>query len=120
MPEIILRLAEVADGGAIARIQLAAWRAIYGHLNPAMVDALDLDRTADNWARAAVDPTHRAVPADAADRVAMTRRPAGRDMTPSRLGVELQQADQRTAQVFDVVAAHDGRPVLLDSLAGGA
>ena len=53
------RPAEVADGGVIARVQLAAWRATYGQLNPAMVDGLDLDRTTDNWARAAVDPTRR-------------------------------------------------------------
>ena len=59
MPEIVLRHAEVDDGGAVARVQLAAWRATYGHLNPAMVDGLDLERTAGNWARAAADPTHR-------------------------------------------------------------
>jgi GNAT superfamily N-acetyltransferase len=59
VPEITLRPAEIADGGVIARVQLAAWRATYGQLNPAMVDGLDLDRTRDNWARAAVDPTHR-------------------------------------------------------------
>lgn len=59
MPEIVLRRAEAADGGAIARIQLAAWRATYGHLNPAMVDGFDLERTTHNWARAALDPTHR-------------------------------------------------------------
>jgi ribosomal protein S18 acetylase RimI-like enzyme len=59
VPEITLRRAEPADGGAIARIQLAAWRATYGRLNPAMVDGLDLERTADNWARAAVDPARR-------------------------------------------------------------
>jgi hypothetical protein len=44
VPEILLRAAEAADGGAIASIQLAAWRATYGHLNPAMVDGLDLAR----------------------------------------------------------------------------
>jgi ribosomal protein S18 acetylase RimI-like enzyme len=59
VPEVILRPAEAADGGVIARIQLAAWRATYGHLNPAMVDGLDLERTTENWARAAVDATHR-------------------------------------------------------------
>jgi ribosomal protein S18 acetylase RimI-like enzyme len=59
VPEIILRHAEPADGGVIARVQLAAWRATYGHLNPAMVDGLDLERTTENWARAAIDPTHR-------------------------------------------------------------
>lgn len=55
----MLRPAEAADGGVIARIQLAAWRATYGHLNPAMVDDLDLERTTENWARAAVDATRR-------------------------------------------------------------
>jgi ribosomal protein S18 acetylase RimI-like enzyme len=55
----MLRPAEAADGGVIARIQLAAWRATYGHLNPAMVDGFDLERTTENWARAAVDATHR-------------------------------------------------------------
>jgi ribosomal protein S18 acetylase RimI-like enzyme len=59
MPEILLRAAEVADAHVIARIQLASWRATYGHLNPAMVDGLDLERTAGNWARAAVDATRR-------------------------------------------------------------
>jgi GNAT superfamily N-acetyltransferase len=59
MPEIVLRPAVAADGGAIARVQLAAWRATYGHLNPAMVGNLDLERTAGNWARAATDPGHR-------------------------------------------------------------
>ena len=43
----------------IARIQLASWRATYGQLNPAMVDGLDLERTTENWAQAAVDTTHR-------------------------------------------------------------
>ena len=55
----MLRPAEAADGGVIARIQVAAWRATYGHLNPAMVDGLDLTRTTDNWAQAAADPAHR-------------------------------------------------------------
>ena len=59
VPEIMLRPAEPADGGVIARVQLAAWRATYGDLNPAMVDGLDLERTTDNWARAAIDLTHR-------------------------------------------------------------
>lgn len=49
----------MVDGGTIAEIQLAAWRATYGQLNRAMVDGLNLERTADNWARAAVDPTRR-------------------------------------------------------------
>jgi GNAT superfamily N-acetyltransferase len=57
--EITLRAAEASDGAVVARIQLTAWRATYGHLNPAMVEGLDLERTADNWARAARDPTHR-------------------------------------------------------------
>jgi GNAT superfamily N-acetyltransferase len=55
----MLRPARTADGGVIARIQLAAWHATYAQLNPAMVDGLDLDRTADNWARAATDPIRR-------------------------------------------------------------
>ena len=55
----MLRSAESDDGGVVARIQLVAWRATYGHLNPAMVEGLDLDRTAGNWARAAADPTCR-------------------------------------------------------------
>lgn len=55
----MLRPAEAADAGVIARIQLAAWRATYGHLNPAMVDGLDLKRTTENWALAAGDETHR-------------------------------------------------------------
>jgi GNAT superfamily N-acetyltransferase len=55
----MLRPAETADGSVIARIQRAAWSATYGHLNPAMVDGLDLERTAENWARAAVDVTRR-------------------------------------------------------------
>ncbi len=59
MPELMLRPAEAADGVVIARIQLAAWRATYGDLNPAMVDGLDLERTADNWAQAANCATHR-------------------------------------------------------------
>lgn len=59
MSDGILRPAAPADGVVIARIQLAAWKATYGHLNPTMVDNLDLERTADNWARAAVDPTRR-------------------------------------------------------------
>ena len=54
-----LRVAEPADGEAIARIQLASWEATYGHLNRAMVDGLDLVRTAANWARAAEDPACR-------------------------------------------------------------
>ena len=59
MAEILLCPAGAEDGVVVAGIQLAAWRATYGHLNPAMVDGLDLERTAANWARAAVDPTHR-------------------------------------------------------------
>src|SRR6266545_737539 len=59
MPELMLRPAEAADGVVIARIQLAAWRATYGDLNPAMVDGLDLERTADNWAQTANCATHR-------------------------------------------------------------
>jgi GNAT superfamily N-acetyltransferase len=59
VPEVVLRSAERADGGEIARVQLAAWRATYGHLNPAMVDAFDIESTAANWARAALDPAHR-------------------------------------------------------------
>ncbi|GIH05549.1 N-acetyltransferase [Rhizocola hellebori] len=59
MPEITLRTARVDDGSVVARIQLAAWRATYGELNPAMVDGLDLERTSDNWALAALDGTHR-------------------------------------------------------------
>jgi ribosomal protein S18 acetylase RimI-like enzyme len=54
-----LRAADPADGATIARIQLAAWRATYGHLNPEMVDRLDLTRTADNWTAATTDPVHR-------------------------------------------------------------
>jgi ribosomal protein S18 acetylase RimI-like enzyme len=57
--ELILRPATASDSNTIAEIQLAVWRTTYGHLNPAMVDGLDLTRTADNWARAAADPTHR-------------------------------------------------------------
>lgn len=59
MPDVSLRPAAPADGVVIAHIQLAAWRATYGHLNPDMVDNLDLERTAANWARAAVDPARR-------------------------------------------------------------
>ena len=59
MPGIVLRSADPDDGAVVARIQLAAWRATYGHLNPAMVDGLDLERTAGNWARAAADRTSR-------------------------------------------------------------
>lgn len=55
----MLRPATATDGSTIAEIQLAVWRTTYGHLNPALVDGLDLARTADNWARAATDPTHR-------------------------------------------------------------
>jgi GNAT superfamily N-acetyltransferase len=59
VPAAILRPAQPADGEAIAGIQLAAWQATYGELNPAMVAGLDVARTAANWARAAEDPTHR-------------------------------------------------------------
>ncbi|GHJ44458.1 N-acetyltransferase [Catellatospora sp. TT07R-123] len=59
MPPLSLRPAVPADGPAIAAIQLAAWRATYGRLNPALVDGLDLDRTSANWARAAADPARR-------------------------------------------------------------
>ncbi|GIE29371.1 N-acetyltransferase [Actinoplanes italicus] len=59
MPETVLRPAGATDGGVIARIQLEAWRATYGHLNPAMVEGLDLDKTSENWARAATGTTHR-------------------------------------------------------------
>lgn len=59
MPRVTLRFAQPADGGVIARIQLAAWRATYGHLNPALVDSFDLEHTADTWATAAVDPARR-------------------------------------------------------------
>jgi hypothetical protein len=44
----MLRAAESADGDVIARIQLVSWRATYGHLNPAMVANLDLERTSGN------------------------------------------------------------------------
>ncbi|MBB5868635.1 ribosomal protein S18 acetylase RimI-like enzyme [Allocatelliglobosispora scoriae] len=54
-----LRVAEAADGEAIASIQLVSWEATYGHLNRAMVDGLDLVRTAANWARVAEDPAFR-------------------------------------------------------------
>jgi ribosomal protein S18 acetylase RimI-like enzyme len=59
MPETVLRPAAATDGGVIARIQLEAWRATYGHLNPAMVEGLDVGRTSENWARAATGTTHR-------------------------------------------------------------
>lgn len=59
MPKVTLRPALPADGGVIANIQLTAWRATYGRLNPAMVDGLDLERTSGNWSRAAADPTRR-------------------------------------------------------------
>jgi ribosomal protein S18 acetylase RimI-like enzyme len=59
MPETVLRPAAATDGGVIARIQLEAWRATYGHLNPAMVEGLDVGRTSENWARAATGKTHR-------------------------------------------------------------
>jgi len=55
----MLRTAGIDDGARIARIQLAAWRETYGQANPGMVASFELDRTAENWARAAVDPTHR-------------------------------------------------------------
>jgi len=59
MSKTILRAAQPADGATIAEIQLAAWRATYGHLQPAMVAELDLARTADNWARAASGTAYR-------------------------------------------------------------
>ncbi|MBV1849321.1 GNAT family N-acetyltransferase [Catellatospora tritici] len=59
MSGIVLRAAGAGDGGVIAAVQQAAWRATYGSLNPALVDGLDLVRTADNWARAAAEPTRR-------------------------------------------------------------
>ena len=59
MPDVTLRLATPSDAGAIARIQLETWRATYSHLNPSLADGFDLERTASNWAKAAVDPAHR-------------------------------------------------------------
>jgi ribosomal protein S18 acetylase RimI-like enzyme len=59
MPQIVLRFAQADDGDVVAAIQLAAWRATYGEMNPAMVDGLDLQRTAQNWSRAAADGTRR-------------------------------------------------------------
>ena len=54
-----MRIADGGDGDRIARIQRDAWRATYGQVNSDMVDSLDLELTAQNWARAAADPTHR-------------------------------------------------------------
>jgi ribosomal protein S18 acetylase RimI-like enzyme len=59
VPETVLRPAAATDGGVIARIQLEAWRATYGHLAPALIDGFDLGRTSENWARAAAGTTHR-------------------------------------------------------------
>ncbi|MEV6522254.1 GNAT family N-acetyltransferase [Longispora sp. NPDC051575] len=61
-----VRAATPQDGPAIAAVQLDTWRATYGAWIPDVVAGLDPDRTADNWARAAVRPGQRvAVAADA-------------------------------------------------------
>lgn len=45
-----IRLAEPADAKAIAAIQIAAWRAAYGHFLPArFLDRLDVDDRAAQW-----------------------------------------------------------------------
>jgi ribosomal protein S18 acetylase RimI-like enzyme len=59
VPDIVLRPAEPADGGLIARIQLEAWTATYGPFAPALIDGFDLARTSENWARAATVETLR-------------------------------------------------------------
>ncbi len=59
MPAVVLRPAAPADGDLIAAIQLASWRATYGHLNPGLLEGFDLARTAANWAKAASDTTRR-------------------------------------------------------------
>lgn len=66
---IDVRPAVPADGAAIAAVQLATWRATYGEWIPDVVAALDLDRTAANWARAAVDPDQRVTVAERDGRV---------------------------------------------------
>jgi GNAT superfamily N-acetyltransferase len=50
---MIVRTATQSDGPAIAAVQRATWRATYQEWLPEVVAALDLARTADNWARAA-------------------------------------------------------------------
>jgi len=57
--DFTVRTATPADGPAIAEVQLAAWRATYAQWIPDAIAALDPERTAGNWARAAARPDQR-------------------------------------------------------------
>lgn len=50
---LTVRVATPSDGLAIATVQLVTWRVTYQEWIPEAVAALDLTRTAANWARAA-------------------------------------------------------------------
>lgn len=56
---MIVRAAAPSDGPAIAAVQLETWRATYQQWLPDLIAALDLARTADNWARASTAADQR-------------------------------------------------------------
>lgn len=52
-----VRLARTSDVDAVARVQIAAWRAAYGDLlPPEVLDSLDPDEIAWEWGRALLQP----------------------------------------------------------------
>lgn len=66
---MIVRTATQSDGPAIAAVQRTTWHATYQEWLPEVVAALDLARTADNWARATTVAGQRVAVAERGGRI---------------------------------------------------